>query len=179
MRITRIWTSGVSGWGRQRNVKLVLQYVCMYCSLMGIRKMNEKADALMQTVWMNEKADALMQAVRWMRRLLYIYIFIFYTRMWTVVSKKVFWQRWDSNPRPCGLVPKTSALDHSATLPSEILFTRWQSWALATIFATMSRSQNIVACRVVANFSNIVALSLSSRNIVANSRQILQLFNRQ
>ena len=27
------------------------------------------------------------------------------------------WQRWDSNPRPERLVPKTSALDHSATLP--------------------------------------------------------------
>ena len=30
---------------------------------------------------------------------------------------KIVWQRWDSNPRPFGLVPKTSALDHSATLP--------------------------------------------------------------
>ena len=27
------------------------------------------------------------------------------------------WQRWDSNPRLERLVPKTSALDHSATLP--------------------------------------------------------------
>jgi hypothetical protein len=27
------------------------------------------------------------------------------------------WQRWDSNPRLLRLVPKTSALDHSATLP--------------------------------------------------------------
>lgn len=31
--------------------------------------------------------------------------------------QKSTWQRWDSNPRPFGLVPKTSALDHSATLP--------------------------------------------------------------
>ena len=30
---------------------------------------------------------------------------------------KLCWQRWDSNPRPFGLVPKTSALDHSAKLP--------------------------------------------------------------
>ena len=28
------------------------------------------------------------------------------------------WQQWDSNPRPFGLVPKTSALDRSAMLPS-------------------------------------------------------------
>ena len=28
-----------------------------------------------------------------------------------------FWQLWDLNPRPFGLVPKTSALDHSAKLP--------------------------------------------------------------
>ena len=32
-------------------------------------------------------------------------------------SLKRFWQLWDSNPRPFGLVPKTSALDHSAILP--------------------------------------------------------------
>ena len=38
--------------------------------------------------------------------------------------------------------------------------------------ATMSQSQKIVACRVIANFLNIVALLLSRRNIVANSRQI-------
>lgn len=30
---------------------------------------------------------------------------------------KSYWQRWDSNPRLERLVPKTSALDHSATLP--------------------------------------------------------------
>ena len=30
---------------------------------------------------------------------------------------KTPWQWWDSNPRPFRLVPKTSALDHSATLP--------------------------------------------------------------
>ena len=30
---------------------------------------------------------------------------------------KQSWQLWDSNPRPFGLVPKTSALDHSAKLP--------------------------------------------------------------
>ena len=30
---------------------------------------------------------------------------------------KHLWQLWDSNPRPFGLVPKTSALDHSAKLP--------------------------------------------------------------
>lgn len=34
---------------------------------------------------------------------------------WIVVKKS--WQRWDSNPRSFELVPKTSALDHSATLP--------------------------------------------------------------
>ena len=33
------------------------------------------------------------------------------------MQRKLLWQRWDSNPRPEGLVPKTSALDHSATLP--------------------------------------------------------------
>ena len=30
---------------------------------------------------------------------------------------KMLWQRWDSNPRLERLVPKTSALDRSATLP--------------------------------------------------------------
>ena len=35
------------------------------------------------------------------------------------------WQRWDSNPRLLRLVPKTSALDHSATLP--VLLTGWCS----------------------------------------------------
>ena len=38
--------------------------------------------------------------------------------------------------------------------------------------ATMSRSRKIVACRVVANYSKIVALSLSRRKIVANFRDI-------
>ena len=33
------------------------------------------------------------------------------------LKKSNFWQLWDSNPRPFGLVPKTSALDHSAKLP--------------------------------------------------------------
>lgn len=37
----------------------------------------------------------------------------FYTRK----RKTFIWQLWDSNPRPFGLVPKTSALDHSAKLP--------------------------------------------------------------
>ena len=32
-------------------------------------------------------------------------------------KKRISWQLWDSNPRPFGLVPKTSALDHSAKLP--------------------------------------------------------------
>ena len=36
----------------------------------------------------------------------------------------------------------------------------------------MSRSRKIVACRVVANYSKIVALSLSRRKIVANFRDI-------
>ena len=35
-----------------------------------------------------------------------------------MVQKIKIWQLWDSNPRPqSGLVPKTSALDHSAKLP--------------------------------------------------------------
>ena len=35
-----------------------------------------------------------------------------------LLNKKKIWQLWDSNPRPqSGLVPKTSALDHSAKLP--------------------------------------------------------------
>ena len=34
------------------------------------------------------------------------------------MDKQKFWQLWDSNPRPFGLVPKTSALDHSAKLPA-------------------------------------------------------------
>ena len=38
--------------------------------------------------------------------------------------------------------------------------------------ATMSRSRKIAACRVVANYSKIVALSLSRRKIVANFRDI-------
>jgi hypothetical protein len=37
----------------------------------------------------------------------------------TKLHQKI-WQRWDSNPRPFGLVPKTSALDRSATLPRRI-----------------------------------------------------------
>ncbi len=36
------------------------------------------------------------------------------------MDKQKFWQLWDSNPRPFGLVPKTSALDHSAKLPSSL-----------------------------------------------------------
>ena len=35
-----------------------------------------------------------------------------------MIQKIKIWQLWDSNPRPqSGLVPKTSALDHSAKLP--------------------------------------------------------------
>ena len=34
-----------------------------------------------------------------------------------LITEQKLWQRWDSNPRPFGLVPKTSALDRSATLP--------------------------------------------------------------
>ena len=43
----------------------------------------------------------------------------------------------------------------------------YQCWTLATT----SRSQKVVACRVVANFSNFVALSLSRRISVASLRQ--------
>ena len=43
------------------------------------------------------------------------------------MSKKKMWQRWDSNPRPFGLVPKTSALDRSAMLP-------WKQSSKYTIF---------------------------------------------
>ena len=38
--------------------------------------------------------------------------------------------------------------------------------------ATMSRSRKIVACRVIAKYSKIVALSLSQIKIVANFRDI-------
>ena len=41
---------------------------------------------------------------------------LFFNKIW----RKIYWQRWDSNPRHFWLVPKTSALDRSATLP------RWQ-----------------------------------------------------
>ena len=40
---------------------------------------------------------------------------MFLTQNFTQVTN--IWQLWDSNPRPFGLVPKTSALDHSAKLP--------------------------------------------------------------
>ena len=42
---------------------------------------------------------------------------MFFFLLFTAVTKKIIWQLWDSNPRPFGLVPKTSALDHSAKLP--------------------------------------------------------------
>ena len=42
-------------------------------------------------------------------------------KQWEYLKKNNFWQLWDSNPRPFGLVPKTSALDHSAKLPVEAI----------------------------------------------------------
>ena len=46
-----------------------------------------------------------------------MYVDMFFSSLFTAVTKKIIWQLWDSNPRPFGLVPKTSALDHSAKLP--------------------------------------------------------------
>ena len=47
--------------------------------------------------------------------------------------KKSSWQWWDSNPRHFWLVPKTSTLDHSATLPS-INFSVVCIWLIFKIF---------------------------------------------
>ena len=59
--------------------------------------------------------------------LYYLYIFSGFLMPWrnlninkkvsSIESKRLLWQWWDSNPRHFWLVPKTSALDHSATLP--------------------------------------------------------------
>ena len=46
-----------------------------------------------------------------------MYVDMFFSSLFTAATKKIFWQLWDSNPRPFGQVPKTSTLDHSAKLP--------------------------------------------------------------
>ena len=56
--------------------------------------------------------------------------------------RKNVWQRWDSNPRPFGLVPKTSALDHSATLPRIDCFLR--SSKVVALFAGLYLKDNIL-----------------------------------
>ena len=47
--------------------------------------------------------------------------------VFTLYYDQNMWQQWDSNPRPFGLVPKTSALDRSAMLP-------WKHKSEYTIF---------------------------------------------
>ena len=50
-------------------------------------------------------------------------LFATYTHVRNMVFENVSktWQRWDLNPRPFGLEPKSSALDRSATLPRNFL----------------------------------------------------------
>ena len=70
-------------------------------------------------------------------------------------KKNNFWQLWDSNPRPFGLVPKTSALDHSAKLPVEatglckqtavVLLNVRQPQGTSNRCTTIKKMQNIFA----------------------------------
>ena len=57
-------------------------------------------------------------------RLRTIFLMFFCTHNWKI--KCMLWQWWDSNPRPFRLVPKTSALDHSATLPYNVIAWKFQ-----------------------------------------------------
>ena len=61
-----------------------------------------------------------------------------------------------------------NAISLTGILPVTMLLAELGAYDNFRDNATMSRSKNIVACCAVANFSTIVALSLSRRNIVAH-----------
>ena len=66
---------------------------------------------------------------------------MFLTQNFTQVTN--IWQLWDSNPRPFGLVPKTSALDHSAKLP---LY--WSDFHIASFKQLWSKKNSPTDCNL-------------------------------
>ena len=59
-------------------------------------------------------------------------------------TPKNFWQWWDSNPRPFRLVPKTSALDHSATLPTCYNLVNYHKCLFSSVVEHQSRKLGVV-----------------------------------
>ena len=60
------------------------------------------------------------------------------------LTPKNFWQWWDSNPRPFRLVPKTSALDHSATLPTCYNLVNYHKCLFSSVVEHQSRKLGVV-----------------------------------